>query len=127
VGSDSKELDGGIKMSCEIEGAGKMSVLEGIESGIVSATGDTETCAGETKSSEKDEVAGITETVGTSSAEAGRGAMETLVNIESKVWQPTTEESGPPCGQDVVEEKAGMTITNNASMRLFINVSPLVR
>jgi hypothetical protein len=65
VGTDSKELDGGIKISCEKDGAEKMLELEGIESSLVSAAGATEVCVGETRSSEKDEVAGNKETVGT--------------------------------------------------------------
>jgi hypothetical protein len=49
VGTDSKELDGGIKTSCEKDGAEKMLELEGIESSLVSAAGATDACAGETR------------------------------------------------------------------------------
>ena len=96
-----------------------MLELEGIESSLVSAAGATEVCVGETRSSEKDEVAGIKETVGTSLEELEREALETFASIESNVWHPTMEESCPPCGHDVLEEKAGM-IMHNPSMRLFI-------
>ena len=125
VGTDSKELDGGIKKSCEKDGAEKMLELEGIES-TLSAAGASEGCVGETKSSEKDEVAGIKETVGTSLEELEREALETFASIASNVWHPTMEESCPPCGHDVLEEKAGM-IMHNPSMRLFIKVNPFIR
>jgi len=113
-------------MSCEKEGAEKM-LLEGIDGALVSAAVDTADGTGETSRSEKGDVLGITETAGTSSEGLPREELETFANIKSKVWQPTTEESCPPCGQDVLEEKAGMTITHNPNMRLFINVSPFLR
>jgi hypothetical protein len=118
AGSDSKKLGGGIKMSGEKEGAEKM---------LLEAAGDTADGTGETSSSEKGDIPGITETAGTSYEGLAREELETFANIESKVWQPTIKESCPPCGQDVLEEKAGMTITHNPNMRLFINVNPFLR
>jgi hypothetical protein len=118
VGIDWKELDGGITMSSEKEGAEKLTALDG----TVPAVG---ACNGETKSSEKADAAGVTETAGASS-ELEREVLETFANIDSKTWHPTTDESCPPCGHDVLEENAGMTITHNPSMRLFINLSPYI-
>jgi hypothetical protein len=90
-GSDSKEPDGGITISSEKEGAAK-GLLEGITGVLVSTAGDTEG-AGETSNSEKGDVLGITEIAGTSLEGLTREEVETFVSIESKVWQPMTEES----------------------------------
>jgi hypothetical protein len=72
-------------------------LLEGRDGALVSAEGDTVDGAGETRRSEKGDVPGITEIAGTSLDGLTREEeLETFVNIESKVWQPTMEESCPP-------------------------------
>jgi hypothetical protein len=101
-------------------------LLEGMVGATVSTAGDTVDGAGVTSRSENVDVLGITVIAGTSGL-TREEELETFANIESKVWQPTMEESCPPCGQDVLEEKAGTTTTHKPNIRFFINMSPFLR